>query len=204
MPRSRRPALRILPASGYRVEPWRNGGGLTRVIAVGRPRAPGATAAGEWDWRLSLAEIARAGPFSALPGVARQLMLVDGGPLLLRVGGRAARLQAVGDTLRFLGTDCVEADPGDTPVRVLNLMWRQTLPGGKLELVDLACGTPPPAPGPDAPSRLLHLLDSAPAWLEVPVRAGDTVWLPARTPPPGRAPAARGILATVYPAPAAR
>ncbi|MBX3724563.1 MAG: HutD family protein [Xanthomonadales bacterium] len=190
--------MRVLPANDYRVEPWSNGGGFTRVIAAGRHRACRNVDPGRcpWDWRLSLAEIARAGPFSALPGVARQLMLVEGGPLLLRVDGRATRLDGIGDTLRFTGTDRVEADPGDSPVQVLNLMWRAACLEGRLEPIDLARWTPI-ARETASPSRLIYLIDALPAWFDAPVAAGDTVRLPNRSSLPDQAPAARGILATL-------
>jgi len=62
------------------VTPWKNGGGSTREIVC---RPEGAGMAG-FDWRISIATIAQAGPFSAFPGVDRVIMLLDGGGVQLR------------------------------------------------------------------------------------------------------------------------
>lgn len=52
--------------------PWANGGGVTRTI-LDRSSAEGGPL-----WRLSLATIDRAGPFSPLPGLVRHFALVEG------------------------------------------------------------------------------------------------------------------------------
>lgn len=54
--------------------PWKNGGGSTREIACW-PQGAGMESFG---WRMSVATIAQAGPFSAFPGIDRQIMLLDG------------------------------------------------------------------------------------------------------------------------------
>jgi environmental stress-induced protein Ves len=54
--------------------PWKNGGGSTREIACW-PQGAGVDSFG---WRVSVATIAQAGPFSAFPGMDRQIMLLDG------------------------------------------------------------------------------------------------------------------------------
>ena len=53
---------RVIPASEYRRERWRNQLGWTREIY----KSPDG---GEWDVRLSIAEIERDSAFSAFPGV---------------------------------------------------------------------------------------------------------------------------------------
>ena len=53
---------------------WKNGGGSTRELACW---PPGADMDG-FEWRVSVATIARPGPFSAFPGVDRQIMLLEG------------------------------------------------------------------------------------------------------------------------------
>lgn len=63
-------------------QPWKNGAGLTREIAVARNAG---TATG-FDWRLSVAEVARDAPFSAFPGVDRCIVLLRGAGLRLRGG----------------------------------------------------------------------------------------------------------------------
>ena len=53
-------------------QPWKNGAGLTREIAFGGPSAV------EFDWRLSVAEVAHDAPFSAFPGIDRCITLLRG------------------------------------------------------------------------------------------------------------------------------
>jgi len=59
-------------------QPWKNGAGLTREIAFG-----GANAAA-FDWRVSVAEVARDAPFSAFHGIDRCITLLDGPGMRLR------------------------------------------------------------------------------------------------------------------------
>ena len=53
---------------------WKNGLGRTRELAVER------TAAGSGDflWRVSMAEVDSAAPFSRFPGIDRHIVLLDG------------------------------------------------------------------------------------------------------------------------------
>jgi len=64
-----------LPAS-----PWKNGGGVTREIVC---QPPGA-GMDSFAWRISIAHIARDGPFSAFPGVDRVITLLEGDGVHLR------------------------------------------------------------------------------------------------------------------------
>ncbi|HEU4539125.1 MAG TPA: HutD family protein, partial [Polyangiaceae bacterium] len=68
-------SLDALPA-----QPWKNGGGTTREIAAMPPDA----GTSGFAWRVSVAEIARPGPFSAFPGVDRQIVLLAGEGVRLR------------------------------------------------------------------------------------------------------------------------
>lgn len=54
--------------------PWKNGGGATRELACWPP----GSGADDFDWRVSVATIAKSGPFSVFPGVDREIMLLDG------------------------------------------------------------------------------------------------------------------------------
>lgn len=61
--------LKHLPAT-----PWKNGGGLTREIVC----QPEGASVQDFDWRVSLAQIAANGPFSAFPGIDRVITLLEG------------------------------------------------------------------------------------------------------------------------------
>ena len=58
-------------------QPWKNGAGLTREIAYGGPSAA------EFDWRISVAEVAHDAPFSAFPGIDRCITLLRGAGMRL-------------------------------------------------------------------------------------------------------------------------
>ena len=59
-------------------QPWKNGAGMTREIAVG-----GADAS-NFDWRISVAALTCDAPFSAYPGIDRCITLLHGAGMRLR------------------------------------------------------------------------------------------------------------------------
>ncbi|MFI2369590.1 HutD family protein [Streptomyces sp. NPDC018833] len=75
--------MRLLRAAGRVAVPWKNGGGVTREIAASPEDAP----MDAFDWRISLADVADDGPFSAFPAVDRTLTVVEGRGMELTVGG---------------------------------------------------------------------------------------------------------------------
>jgi environmental stress-induced protein Ves len=97
--------------------PWKNGGGVTRDL-VTWPAADG------WRVRISVAEIARDGPFSDYPGVARWFGVLKGAGVELDFGGHVTRLTRNDAPIHFDGA----AAPGcrliDGPTLDLNLMLR--------------------------------------------------------------------------------
>ncbi|WP_319681596.1 HutD family protein [Streptomyces sp. AK02-01A] len=107
--------------------PWKNGGGVTREIASWPEDAGsgGSGGFGGFDWRISLAEVAADGPFSAFPGVDRTLTVVEGAGLDLTVdGGRRLAAERYAP-LRFPGdlpADCVLRAG---PVVNVNVMCRR-------------------------------------------------------------------------------
>lgn len=72
--------MRHLPASGYRVMPWKNGGGTTTEILVA-----GADPV-HYDWRVSIATVAGDGPFSIFAGYDRHIMTIEGSGMVLEGG----------------------------------------------------------------------------------------------------------------------
>jgi environmental stress-induced protein Ves len=121
----------VLPASDRRVVPWRNGAGTTTVVAEGWPAGAdsadgadgvnGAGPASEPVWRISIATIERAAPFSAFAGVDRLLMPLSPAGLDLVIDGRRVRGEAF-DVLPFAGESAVEAVDVTTRGLDLNLM----------------------------------------------------------------------------------
>lgn len=98
---------------------WKNGAGWTSEIV----RVPDGD---DWDWRMSIAEIEADAPFSAFPGVDRELVLLDGNGLRLRFGdGAVHEVLPPHGRLRFAGERGAHAELLDGPTRDFNLMWRR-------------------------------------------------------------------------------
>jgi uncharacterized protein len=127
-------ATRVLRWDDLAVTPWKNGGGGTRSLAA----APeGAATTADFDWRVSVADVASDGPFSAFPGVARVLMLVDGAEMILTVDGATHRL-GPGESLAFSGAADTSCRVPSGPTRDLNLMTRNGRADGSLQAVTVA------------------------------------------------------------------
>ena len=119
---------RIIAATDYRRERWRNGAGWTREIFAARDPTSdeGTEVDGPWDWRLSIAEIDADAPFSAFPGVDRELVLLEGNGMRLRFDdGEVHDLMPPHDRLRFAGERSLVGELVDGPTRDFNLMWRR-------------------------------------------------------------------------------
>ena len=111
----------LIPSNEYRRERWKNGLGWTREI-LRRP------ADGEdWDWRLSIAEVDADGPFSAFPGVDRELVLLSGEGMRLRFeDGELVELSPPHGRIRFAGERALNAELIAGPTRDFNLMWKRS------------------------------------------------------------------------------
>jgi environmental stress-induced protein Ves len=111
----------ILRAAERASVPWKNGGGLTREVAVHPPHGD----LGSFDWRVSLAEVHRGGPFSAFPGIDRHMAVISG-RLELSIPGRdVLNLSAATAPVSFPGEAAVYAEPLREPVTDLNVMTRR-------------------------------------------------------------------------------
>jgi len=120
--------------------PWRNGGGTTCELLTllardgDRTDGNGGTAAAfdaAFDARISLATIAHPGPFSAFPGIDRQITLLDGSGVRLTAhnGAFDHRLETSLAPYAFDGDIALDAtwveDGADNAARVLNVMTRR-------------------------------------------------------------------------------
>lgn len=74
-------SITLLTAAARAPQAWRNGGGVTFEVA--RAAAP-AGAALEFLWRVSIARVERAGPFSSFAGFERLITVIDGTGMTLR------------------------------------------------------------------------------------------------------------------------
>ena len=103
--------------------PWKNGGGETTEIAV----SPEGSGLDRFDWRVSMARIARNGPFSEFAEVDRTLAVLDGAGVRLAIAGRAPiELTASSAPLSFPADLPTTATLADGPVLDLNVMTRRS------------------------------------------------------------------------------
>ncbi|PBC01597.1 HutD family protein [Mesorhizobium sp. WSM3860] len=114
--------MRILRAAGYRVMPWKNGGGTTTEIAV----SPDGAGIEEFDWRISMARVETSGPFSSFAGIDRTLSVLEGDGIVLDIAGRPpARLTPGSAPLPFPGDVPTSATLIGGPITDLNVMTRR-------------------------------------------------------------------------------
>jgi hypothetical protein len=174
-------ADRIAPA------PWRNGGGQTRELWVSPHVA-------NWRVRLSLADIAQDGPFSAFPGVERHFAVVEGAGVVLTLEGREHSVIAGADPIAFDGAWAPACRLIDGPTRDLNLMlqggasgtmslvnpespWQSPLPWRACFVTDPAVLLLPNAEALPLPARCLVTdLPGGPLRL-MPSGSGPSFWI---------------------------
>lgn len=113
--------MRLVRRGEARATPWKNGGGVTYELAA----FPEGAGFDDFLWRLSMAEVASDGPFSAFPGVDRTLTLLDGAGIALDFSGRAATLAPGAAPFSFPGEAAVIGRLLGGPILDLNMMTRR-------------------------------------------------------------------------------
>lgn len=127
--------MEIIRYSELKPQSWRNGGGVTRELAS-HPEAASAED-GAWDWRVSIAEISKAGPFSAFAGTDRVLTVIDGELLLLNVDGAEQPLEKH-RPFRFPGDAPSSATLPTGNVQALNVVTRKGSFKGYTSIIELS------------------------------------------------------------------
>lgn len=163
-------ALHLVHLADRPPRPWRNGGGLTRELLAWPPGA----AAGDWRLRVSVADIAASGPFSAYPDVRRWFAVLEGAGVRLDLPRGAATVLAQGEPLAFDGEAAPMCHLLGGPTRDLNLMARRGA-----GLARLRKARPGETLEGDLPWRALYA--AAPALLDIddrtePLAAGTLAW----------------------------
>jgi uncharacterized protein len=100
---------------------WKNGGGITRNLAISPPGADFET----FDWRVSIAEVVSSAEFSPFPGVDRTILLLDGAGMTLDLNQHAVPLTTPFDPLSFSGDDVVRYRLVNGATRDFNVMTRR-------------------------------------------------------------------------------
>ena len=124
----------VLRTSDYQRMPWKNGGGTTTEIW--KAVSPD----GEMLWRLSIADVASDGPFSAFPGIDRFIMVIEGKGMELTVDGRPQRLHDLFEPFAFSGDAATDCRLIAGPIRDFNLMVARSYGSGALRVRHLAAG----------------------------------------------------------------
>ena len=109
--------LRDCPA-----RPWKNGLGRTRELAA----VPEGAGMDDFLWRVSVAEVDSAAPFSAFPGIDRTIVLLDGEGFHMQLD--ADRRHALTESFvpfAFPGEAQVAVTLAGGPTRDFNLMVRR-------------------------------------------------------------------------------
>ncbi|WP_102958027.1 HutD/Ves family protein [Mangrovicella endophytica] len=134
-------AIEILHPSDYRRMPWANGQGTTTELLRRE------TADGQLLLRLSIADVIAPGPFSRLPGIDRQLTLIEGEGFDLLVDGVVVPVRPF-ESVSFSGDVAVEAIDLRGASRDFNVMTRRGaassvvavhLGGTTLQTADISC-----------------------------------------------------------------
>ncbi|GAA4336021.1 HutD family protein [Variovorax defluvii] len=138
-------ALRSFSRASLPATPWKNGGGSTQEIAAWPPGAGLA----DFGWRVSIATIAAAGPFSVFEGVDRLIMLLDGEGVHLRSrdGRIDHRLDVPHRPFAFAGEAEIEGVPQGGHSSDFNVMTRRGAWRAELTVLDQAAAVAPAAHG---------------------------------------------------------
>lgn len=123
------------------VMPWKNGGGATCEIACWPPGA----GLGDFGWRVSIASIAVAGPFSVFNGVDRHIMLLGGDGVRLQSGD--GRMDQCLDTphvpFAFSGDAAIDCSLLGGASSDFNVMTRRGQWHAELQVLDQATSIAP-------------------------------------------------------------
>lgn len=103
-------------------QPWKNGLGRTREIAV----HPSTANSDDFLWRVSIAEVDSAAPFSLFPGIDRCIVLLDGAGFTMTLdGNRTHALTVPLEPFAFPGEARVDVALAGGATRDFNLMVRR-------------------------------------------------------------------------------
>ena len=168
-------ALQRVQLAEVAATPWKNGAGLTRDLLLWPPLSAPAADADAWAVRISVAEVAQSGPFSAYPGVARWFCVLQGAGVVLRFNEGRHTLTPDSAPLHFDGALAPGCELVTGPTLDLNLMARQN--AGRAEMGRAVAGVPWLS---QAPLRALFTLHGATLRREgtaaVQLPAGTLAW----------------------------
>jgi uncharacterized protein len=113
------------------LQAWKNGLGRTREIAV-HPQGAGSD---DFIWRVSMAEVDSAAPFSVFPGIDRQIALLDGDGFRMTLDQQYTHALVIPfEPFAFPGEAAVSVELAGGPTRDFNLMVRRECARGEIDV----------------------------------------------------------------------
>ncbi|MEO8907803.1 MAG: HutD family protein [Microbacteriaceae bacterium] len=125
-------AVRVYKAADQVRMPWKNGAGSTLEVA----RQDDA-ATGRMLWRVSIADVATDGPFSAFDGYRRVISVLDGTGMVLTVDGVRSRPLRRRDPFEFDGGAATSCELLGGPIRDFNLIFEADRISGRMRWVTI-------------------------------------------------------------------
>lgn len=111
---------------------WKNGQGRTRQLAI----YPADAGGDDFLWRISVAEVDSAAPFSSFPGVDRQIVLLHGAGFTMTLDKQQRHaLTAPFEPFAFPGEADVEVALAGGATRDFNVMLRRGKATGRIEVL---------------------------------------------------------------------
>lgn len=134
-----RSPVRIVRAGDGRAMAWKNGGGTTTEIATGSDGHHGQDRGEGYLWRLSLADVARDGPFSRFPRFDRISMMISGNGLVLEAGAHGQiSLETAFAPASYSGDWPVHGTLTDGPIVNFNVIFNRRKLTADLTVLDPA------------------------------------------------------------------
>ncbi|HET6552574.1 MAG TPA: HutD family protein [Dyella sp.] len=166
-------SFHIIRVADTQPQSWKNGMGTTREIA----RFPANAGSEDFLWRVSVAEVSSAAPFSAFPGIDREIVLLEGDGFTMTLDGAHEHALVVPfEPFAFPGEARVDVAMAGGATRDFNLMIRRAW--GRGEVRPLA---QPGSHEPDPSCVLVYVARGMVTTIDGELQAGDA-WLPDRSP----------------------
>ncbi|MGH8373437.1 MAG: HutD/Ves family protein [Gammaproteobacteria bacterium] len=177
--------IQLLEVQDQRVMSWKNGGGVTRELAV--YPADAGLGGNPFLWRISIADVAADGPFSAFPGYDRSIMLIAGKGMELTMQDEpSVQVSSHYRPLRFSGDVQTRCRLLDGPVRDFNVMSARGKFGHRCEAISGGAATATWQRSLETlfchclHGRLIVKLRDSAEWN---LTAGQSIWFPAEVSP---------------------
>ena len=159
----------LIRFAALKVVPWKNGLGVTREIAV----EPESATMDDFVWRVSIADVDTASPFSRFPGIDRTIVLLGGDGFTMTLDGKHEHaLTTPHLPFAFAGESAVEVALAGGATRDFNLMVRRGKARGTVDVVHGPASVDPTG------VVLLHIAKGSAIADGTPCQAGDSIARP--------------------------